>query len=273
MRFTVLTATYNRAHTLHRVYESLCAQTFRDFEWLIVDDGSTDETRELVRSWKAFFPIRYLWKANGGKHTAWNLGVASALGEFVVSLDSDDCCIPTALERFDFTWKQIPDPKRFAVLAARCCTPSGEMLGKPYPAHFISSFNFKDTSYYLSKYGEGKDGCALLRTDIARRFPFPEGERFVLEALVWNRIFREFAVGFLNEALLVVNSTPESLSKRGADLIASSPKMAFAYYWELFLSPLPWRVRLKAVANLCRLRLHAGFRKLGAFSTGPRHSC
>src|SRR5579883_1323984 len=116
MRFTVLTPTYNRVGYLGRVYESLCAQTFRDFEWIIVDDGSTDGTQELVSSWKPFFPIRYTWKPNGGKHTAVNVGVAMAAGEFTLILDSDDHCIPHTLERLDYHWKQISNPERFAVL-------------------------------------------------------------------------------------------------------------------------------------------------------------
>src|SRR2546423_7154708 len=120
MRFTVLTATYNRAHLLPRVYESLCAQTFRDFEWVIVDDGSTDGTRELVSSWHEDFPIRYFWKPNGGKHTAVNLGVQEAAGQFIVILDSDDRLIPDTLERLDYHWKQIPDPRQFAFLVCLC---------------------------------------------------------------------------------------------------------------------------------------------------------
>lgn len=114
MRFTVLTPTYNRSHLLSRAFNSLCAQTFRDFEWLIVDDGSTDDTEKLVRLWKAFFPIRYFWKPNGGLHTALNFGVACAQGEFITELDSDDECIPTALERFDHHWTATrPRPLRW----------------------------------------------------------------------------------------------------------------------------------------------------------------
>ena len=116
MRFTVLTPTYNRAHLLPVLYQSLCAQTFRDFEWVIVDDGSMDGTRELVTSWKPFFPIRYTWKPNGGMHTALNVGTRDAQGEFITQVDSDDYCVPHALERFDNRWRQIPDPDRFACL-------------------------------------------------------------------------------------------------------------------------------------------------------------
>src|SRR5258708_2061474 len=90
-RFSVITATYNRAHLITRTYESLRAQTFQDFEWIIIDDGSTDDTFDLVRSWldhdqphdRQPFPISYLRKENGGLHTALNLGTEFAEGEFV----------------------------------------------------------------------------------------------------------------------------------------------------------------------------------------------
>ena len=83
--FTVLTPTYNRAHTLARVYDSLCAQIFQDFEWVVVDDGSTDNTRELVEHWcqTAVFPINYVWQPNQHKKTAFNRGVREARGELV----------------------------------------------------------------------------------------------------------------------------------------------------------------------------------------------
>ncbi|MDP5238381.1 glycosyltransferase family A protein [Uliginosibacterium sp. 31-16] len=93
--FTVFTPTYNRAAVL---YDSLCAQTCRDFEWLIVDDGSTDDTRELVARWQseAGFSIHYVWQKNGHKKTAMNRGAAEARGELFLTLDSDDACLPDA---------------------------------------------------------------------------------------------------------------------------------------------------------------------------------
>src|SRR5436305_1126064 len=116
--FTVFTPTYNRAKTLSRVYESLINQTFKDFEWLIIDDGSVDEneTFTLIKSWqtKAFFPIRYVHQENAGKHIAFNKAVQLAGGEFFVPLDSDDACFSNALEKFLKLWHEIPIDKRSA---------------------------------------------------------------------------------------------------------------------------------------------------------------
>src|SRR5258707_14117604 len=104
--FTVFTPTWNRAHTLHRAYQSLHAQTFRNFEWLIVDDGSTDNTREIVEKWQAEseFPIRYIYQENQGKAAAFNRGVREAQGALFLTLDSDDACVNQALERFKYHW-------------------------------------------------------------------------------------------------------------------------------------------------------------------------
>ncbi len=110
--FSVFAPTYNRAHTLPRLYSSLCEQTFKDFEWIIVDDGSTDETAEVVKPWlkAAPFRVRYFWKPNGGKHTAINRGVQEAVGRFLAISDSDDWYVPQALDRFIHHWNEIPTP-------------------------------------------------------------------------------------------------------------------------------------------------------------------
>ena len=100
--FTVFTPTYNRGHTLHRVYNSLRIQTCSDFEWLIMDDGSTDCTAELVKGWQAenHFPIRYYFQENQGKHFAWNRAAEIAFGEYFICADSDDEFTPDALQKF-----------------------------------------------------------------------------------------------------------------------------------------------------------------------------
>jgi glycosyltransferase involved in cell wall biosynthesis len=260
MRFTVLTPTYNRAHTLGRVYGSLCAQTFHDFEWVIVDDGSTDRTRELVAPWKPFFAIRYFWKPNGGKHTAVNLGVSLAEGEFILIFDSDDRCVPDALERFDHHWRQIPHPSRFACLVAACSTPEGRPLSEPYPSEYVDAHSLEETL----RYGAGGERWGIVRTDVLRQFPYPEGERYAIEALVWNRIARKYAIRFLNESLRIYYPTSGGIADTGMELLASSPRATLTYYGELFLSPIPLRLRLKAGANFCRFAVLAAGSKLSS---------
>ena len=107
MLLTVCTPTYNRAHTLPRLYESLVRQTSQDFEWLVVDDGSTDNTRELVDGWVAEgrIRIRYVYKENGGKPSAHNLGVRLAAGELFFCVDSDDYLTDNAVELILSAWE------------------------------------------------------------------------------------------------------------------------------------------------------------------------
>jgi glycosyltransferase involved in cell wall biosynthesis len=266
LRFTVLTPTYNGGHLLGRVYECLRAQTFRDFEWIIVDDGSTDGTKELVSSWRASFPIRYFWKPNGGQHTAENLGVSMAHGEFVVFLDSDDLCTPNALERFDYHWRQIPDPSQFANLSCLCRTPAGKIIGKPFPGNPVDAFTFREQVRYR-KY----EGWGIIRTDVLRQFPFPEGERFVPAGLVWNRISRKYAARYFNEVLRIYEPNPNGVSSNVTELRASSPKSTLTYYRELAFSPAPILLRLRAAINYARFAAIATYRKLrGSFRACAR---
>src|SRR5262249_22312462 len=129
LTFTVITPTFNRARTLPRVWESLRAQTYTSFEWVVVDDGSTDGTDALIADCaaRASFPIRSLRQENRGKHVAMNRGVAASSGEMIVVLDSDDACVPSALERFAFHWLSIPEQRRreFYAIVCNCVDQEG----------------------------------------------------------------------------------------------------------------------------------------------------
>lgn len=135
---TVFTPTYNRAHTLHRVFNSLNMQKFKDFEWLIIDDGSTDDTRELIDSYakEAQYPIRYYYKENGGRHTALNMSYGLAHGKYIINIDSDDELAPEALQKIYGIWESIPieDYDRYWCISGRCIdSKTKDMVGKPYP--------------------------------------------------------------------------------------------------------------------------------------------
>jgi glycosyltransferase involved in cell wall biosynthesis len=256
MRFTVMTPTYNRAHTLSRVYESLSQQTFTDFEWLIIDDGSSDGTAGLVSRFKesASFPIRYECKTNGGRHTALNLGVKLAGGELILILDSDDRCTLNALECFDHHWRQIRTPEKFSTLVCLCKTPDGKVIGKPFQSDLMDCSTFADQ---LRTRGNA-NRSGVNRVDVMREFPFPEGERCVPDSLVWNRIARKYAARFVNEALYIYYYEPtgDTMSARAAAALASSPKSTLTYYRELLYSQAPIGLRIRAGLNWLRFRTH-----------------
>lgn len=203
--FTVFTPTFNRAHTLHRVYGSLKAQTFRDFEWLIVDDGSNDNTKVLVEKWQmeASFPIRYTYQENQGKHVAFNRGVQLAQGELFLTLDSDDSCVPEALERFKYHWDNIPINERikFSAVTALCKDQFDNIVGNKFPMDITDS-DYLEISY---KYKVKGEKWGFHRTDILKQFPFPilENIKFIPEGIVWSAIARKYKTRFVNEMLRI----------------------------------------------------------------------
>jgi glycosyltransferase involved in cell wall biosynthesis len=203
--FTVFTPTYNRAHTLHRVFESLEKQTFRDFEWLIVDDGSTDQTASLVAGWQeaAAFPIWYVRQENQGKHIAINKGVKIAKGELFLIVDSDDALVATALETLWSYWSSIPADKKadFNSISARCIDQFGRPLGPELPGKVFDS----DMVSIYMLHGLRVERCLAIVTEILRKFPFRDDIQkcFVPESLVWWHMAEHYKTRFINEALRI----------------------------------------------------------------------
>jgi glycosyltransferase involved in cell wall biosynthesis len=216
--FTVFTATYNRAHTINRVYESLKSQSFLDFEWLIIDDGSSDGTYELIQHWQtqAPFPIRYAWQENQGKHIAFNRGVKEAKGELFLQLDSDDSCIPEALERFKSHWDAIPvgEQALFSAVTALCMNERGGLIGDKFPLDVLDS----DSMEIRYRYKVKGDKWGFHRTEVLQNFPFPDSYRgLVPEGVVWSAIASKYKTRFINEMLHVYwsdeNADSDQLTK------------------------------------------------------------
>jgi glycosyltransferase involved in cell wall biosynthesis len=218
MMFTVFTPTHNRAHTLHRPFESLQAQTFRDFEWLVIDDGSSDHTQELLDEWKkrAGFPIRYIRQDHSGKHVAHNRAVREARGKFFLILDSDDACTPWALERMAFHWNEIPSSERaiYSGVSGLCSDQHGKVIGDPFPPDDPTPHERR--CIYRVR-GE-KWGSEM--TEIVRRFPFPEirGTQFVPEAVAWLAMAKIYKTRCVNEIFRIYyiedSKTGTTLSKK-----------------------------------------------------------
>lgn len=263
--FTVFTPTYNRAHLLPRAYKSLQEQTFRDFEWLIIDDGSTDNTAELVRQWQqeADFCIRYYWQENSGKHVAHNRAVNRAAGELFVCLDSDDWLVPNALERLLYHWHSIPHEQRsrFVGVAGLYAYPDGTIVGTRFPQDVMDANAVTIRTLYHVK----GDKFGMNRTDVLRQFPFPEDlGRFVTEALVWNRIALKYKIRFVNEVFAHAEYQVGGLSDPTDPIRALRLRIESAHAMRLTnreLAEMPAEMvplveRLKAYAKFVRYSLH-----------------
>lgn len=258
LTFTVFTPTYNRAHNLPRVYESLKKQTYKEFEWLIVDDGSSDGTADLVKKWQneGVLTIRYFYQENRGKHIAINRGVSEANGDLFLFTDSDDWLVPHALERLVFNWNDIPEAERKKVSGVTflCMYSDGKIVGARIPANVFIS----DPITLATKYRVRGDKRGFHRTEILKRYPFPDfpGEKFVPEGLMWNRIACDYNIRFADEALEVVEYQQDGLSASGKYIRVRNPSGSREYNFEFTQLPLPLRHKLKAFINYFRFSAH-----------------
>lgn len=255
--FSVFTPTYNRADYLWSVYESLQNQTFRDFEWLIVDDGSQDGTQVQVTQWQkeADFPIRYIYQENQGKHVATNTGVQNAQGRLFLIADSDDAFIERALEVFYQAWCSIEDKESFSAVTALCMDSNGTIIGDRFPEDICDSNSIEMTYRYRVR-GEK---WGFHRTDVLKRFLFPyfEGEKFMAESVVWNQIARHFKTRFINVPLRIYRTISDSLSNDTIALRTKSILGTFYYYDHVMALPIPLYDKLLASINYTRFMFHA----------------
>lgn len=226
---TVFTPAYNRAHTLPRTYESLCSQSCKDFVWLIVDDGSADNTAELVRSWQEKdngFEIRYIYKENGGMHTAHNTAYENIDTELNTCIDSDDCMAPGAVEKILRKWESVRD-QGYAGLIALDSDMEGNIIGKGFPEGLTETTLM---GYYAA--GGSGDKKLIYRTDITNQYPpYPvfEGERYVALAYKYRLIDQKYKLAVLDEVVCNVDYQPDGHSTAMFREYVRSPR-GFAFW-------------------------------------------
>lgn len=217
-RFSVWTATYNRGHLLHNVYECLVNQTFKDFEWIIIDDGSTDDTESVCNEFKkeSPFPITYVKKENGGKHTAWRRAISMFKGDYAVTIDSDDTLTPHALSIFDKHWERLetkPFYNDFWEVKAQVVNQNGKLMG--------GGSLFKDAEIYDSDYNTltykdhfKSEMHACRKTSVLREYGIPP---FIYEdkcnnfseGILWSRIARKYKSRFVKDIVRIYNQGTE----------------------------------------------------------------
>lgn len=246
MMITVLTPTFNRGGGLQSLWDSLQKQNVKDFEWLVVDDGSTDGTKNLITQLqeKSDFPIRYIYKNNGGKHTALNVGIQTICSELIFIVDSDDCVTDDAVESILKIHKKYRSQNNICGYAFLRAFPDGKINGKKFDVdEKIGSYidvrvNGDDT---------GADKAEVFKTHCLKEFPFPEypNEKFLGEDLVWVRMARKYEMVHINKAIYVGNYLEDGLTNNRRKHNIASPIGCMHRAEEFMESDLKTRYRIK----------------------------
>lgn len=264
MILTIFTPTYNRAYTLSALYDSLCRQSCKDFEWLIVDDGSTDATEELIQSYIAEgkLDIRYIKQPNGGKHRAINRGVVEACGELFFIVDSDDYLLDHAVELILKEWNNLPH-RNFSGVCGRRIFFNGEKVGGEWGNYRLLDCSSREFRYKFHAKG---DMAEVFRTDILKMFPFPEfkGERFVPEALIWDQVTQYLPMRFFNVGIYCCEYLDDGYSKNFKKNLRANSKGFMTYYKSLvFGNPfayqnriIPMSTKIKAILRIFQCTIY-----------------
>ena len=224
---TVFTPTYNRAYCLHKGYEALRRQTKKDFIWLVIDDGSTDNTKELISKWKHAtdngFEIEYIHKENGGLYTGYNTAIEATKTELCVCVDSDDYLLDDAIEKIVSFWREYGD-KRFAGIVGLDCFENGEIVGDPLPNQ--KTINLIDLAIGKYKLQNG-DRKNIVRTELYKAVApmkvFPE-ERDFNPHYMHLQISQGYDFLVFNERLCVVEYLPDGMTNSVFKSYVRSPK-------------------------------------------------
>lgn len=252
---TVFTPTYNRAYILSTLYKSLCTQTYKEFEWIIVDDGSSDNTEELVEQWKRdhLLNLVYVKQTGGGKHRAINRGVNIAKGELFFIVDSDDYLQKDALERIVEQYNLVREDKSYAGVCGLKCYPNGKVVGKNKEEQDYTILGCNAIEYRHLYRFKG-DRAEVFRTEILKKYPFPdiEGERFCPEALIWNRIALNYNLSYFWGKIYMCDYLQDGLTAKITRIRMESPMASILFYSELLKMDIPFVDKLKSAINYYR---------------------
>ncbi len=257
MKLTVFTPAYNRAKLLERVYESIAKQITGDIEWLIVDDGSVDETEAVIKQFTdtASFPVRYIKKENGGKHTAHNVAAEEAHGEWFMCLDSDDLLSDGALENIlSILTKCTGD---VCAIAAYKRDLEGNLLCDTFENEKILKGIYTLLKEYHGEY------VFIFRTDVLKKYPYPviKGEKFISECLLYDRLEIEgYRVITLDKIIQECEYQAEGLSLAYKKLLKNNPCGVQMFYNQRIDLAKTFKERFICCIKYCAFRILGKFK-------------
>lgn len=228
---TVFTPTYNRAYILPQLYNSLTKQTSQDFTWLIVDDGSTDNTKELIDGWEKEekIIIEYFKQENGGKQRAHNTGVKKCNTELFICIDSDDYLTDTAIEVLLSTWRNLPSKEKLSgIITTRGsdeATPNGTGLPK--------GIEYSPLTDLYQKHGFYGDTGLLYKTEILKKHLFDvyKDEKFIPESYIYMQIDQHYTMYVLHTIIVISEYREDGYTKNIYKVIFNNPKSYMRHKW------------------------------------------
>ncbi len=261
--FTICTPLHDDEERIEALYASLAVQTIRDFEWIIVDDGSEDRgaARAEQLAEDAPFPIQILRsKRRRGAHASVNRAVKKAVGTFFVLLRSEEEILPNCLERLLQNWEAIPASEQpyFSSVTGLSTRPDGTVRGDKFPSETFDSTHFE----VGGRYGISGRKWGFHRTEVLEEYPFPEkkGELYCPEGLVLNRIGQRYLTRYVNEAFAIC-SEDDAAADRAVPPIEQTirgPEASALFFKEQLSLPIPLSRKIRAAVSYVRLALHAG---------------
>lgn len=240
---TILTTTFNRENEILNLYASLKKQNNKEFTWLIIDDGSTDNTEQTIKNLKEHdFEIKYFKKKNGGKHTAFNYALNHLETDLVMIVDSDDVLTTNAVSKVCREWSNSKNPHICGMCFLMADT-KGEISGKKFDKErFIGNFNEE----YINKADNGEK-IIVWASDIIRKYPFPEfeNEKYVAETSVWSEVSKKYDMLFINEVIYIYKYQGDGLTFSGRNLRIKNPLGGMYNCKIFFSSEFKWSVKFK----------------------------
>lgn len=259
---TVLTPTYNRAYILSRAFESLCKQTDMRFEWVVVDDGSKDNTTEVLKEFaaKAPFEIRAFYQENAGKHAASNKGAEVAKGEWLIVLDSDDALTPDAIQTiYEKIGKYSQDD--YTGICFRRADFDGHIIGQ--------KLDHANDTLIMGPAEAGKtfqgDLVYVFKTKTLLAVPFPiiKAEKFVPEAYIWNKIGKLGKIVFFHKKyVLFCEYLADGYSANFKKNLRSNPRGFLLYYWSEFFTEKNFKIKIKYLIRSVQCMIYMCLNKM-----------
>ena len=260
MKFTIFTPTFNRKELLEKLYKSLQKQTYKDFEWLIVDDGSDDGTKEKAEEFlsEKKLDIKYYFKKNGGKQRAYNFATDKANGELFICLDSDDEYVENGLETILKYWKKYEKNSDIAGMGYLSTYPDGEVIGSIFPEKEMISTQFD----IYNKYSVKGDKGLMFRTEIIKKYKFRvfDDEKFITEAVVYNRICEKYKMVYVNEKIEIKEYQEDGLTAKYNNLLLRNPKGQALYHNEINSQNLSFKQKILNNAVYYKFCKAAGYK-------------